>query len=69
MIAKLDGPTFGPYRCSNCKMIQPNKLHSNCSFCGNWFSNYEDILIKEDTERFYIDIKEAELCNAKQNNQ
>ena len=46
MIAKLEGPIFGPYRCSNCKMPQSNQeLHSNCIFCGDWFSNYEDILI------------------------
>lgn len=64
MMAKLEGPVFGPYRCSNCKMPQPNQeLHSNCIFCGDWFSNYEDILIAEDAERFLLHMKESELRN------
>ena len=64
MVAKLEGPIFGPYRCSNCKMIQPNdNLKSNCIFCGNWFSNYEEKLIEEDAERFVLHMKESELQN------
>ena len=71
MLAKLEGAIFGPYRCSNCKMIQPNDgpLHSNCIFCGNLFSNCEEKIIEEDAERFIIHMKEAELRNARQNNQ
>jgi len=61
MVAKLEGPIFGPYRCSNCKMGQPNKnLKSNCIFCGNLFTNYEDIIIEEDKERFLLNIKEGD---------
>ena len=64
MIAKLEGPTFGPYRCSVCKMTQPNdNLKSTCVFCGNMFTNYEDRLIEEDAERFLLHMKEAELRN------
>ena len=64
MVAKLEGPIFGPYRCSNCKMMQPkDNLKSNCIFCGNWFSNYEEKLIEEDAERFVLHMKESELQN------
>lgn len=64
MISQLKGPVFGPYYCSNCLMRQPqDKLSHNCVFCGNWFSNYEDKLIKEDAERFILHIKESELQN------
>ena len=63
MVAQLKGPIFGPYYCSNCRIKQPDKLKSNCVFCGNWFSNYENILITEDAERFLIHMKESEKQN------
>ena len=64
MFATLKGPIFGPYYCSNCRIVQPNdNLKSNCFFCGDYFSNYEDILIEEDAERFLLHIKESELQN------
>ncbi len=64
MVAKLDGPVFGPYHCTNCMMRQPNdNLKSTCVFCGYYFSNYEDILITEDAERFLLHMKESELQN------
>ena len=62
MFAKLEGPVFGPYHCSNCMIKQPD-LRCNCIFCGHHFTNYEDILIEEDAERFIIHMKEAELRN------
>lgn len=59
MIARLKGPVFGPYKCSNCHMTQPRgNLKSNCLFCGDWFSNYEDILIQEEAERSILNIEE-----------
>lgn len=64
MVAILKGPVFGPYHCSNCMMKQPRDYLSNtCVFCGYIFSNYEEILIEEDKERFAIHIKESELQN------
>lgn len=63
MVAQLKGPIFGPYYCSNCRIKQPDELKNNCVFCGNWFSNYEDILIAEDAERFIIHMKESEKRN------
>lgn len=63
MVAQLKGPTFGPYYCSNCRIKQPKELKGTCVFCGSWFSNYEDILINEDAERFLIHMKEAEKKN------
>lgn len=63
MIARLKGPTFGPYYCSNCRIKQPDELKNNCVFCGDWFSNYEDILIAEDAERFIINMKEIDKQN------
>lgn len=68
MVAKLEGPTFGPYRCSNCMIKQPD-LRCTCIFCGNHFINFEDRIIEEELELFRIHIKEAELHNARQNNQ
>ena len=47
MIAKLKGPIFGPYRCSNCMMLQPKAYQSNCVFCGDYFSNIESIKLYE----------------------
>lgn len=61
MVAELKGPIFGPYHCSNCLMRQPKELKSNCIFCGNWFSNYEERLIEEDAESFILHTKEREL--------
>lgn len=63
MIARLKGPIFGPYYCSNCRIKQPADLKHICTFCGYEFSNYEDILIREDAERFLINTKEHELQN------
>ena len=39
------------FRCSNCMMRQPHPLKSNCPYCGNMFSNYEDIIINEKIEQ------------------
>lgn len=64
MVSELKGPIFGPYYCSNCMIRQPrDNLKSNCIFCGNWFSNYEDRLIEEDAERFLLHMKESEFQN------
>lgn len=38
------------YICSNCKMRQPH-FRVNCFFCGNWFSNFESLLIEETEEK------------------
>lgn len=34
------------YYCSNCRMRQPRVLE-NCFWCGNMFSNYEDVIIQD----------------------
>jgi len=62
MFAKLKGPTFGPYYCSNCMIKQP-ELRCTCIFCGDHFTNYEDRIIEEDAELFIIHMKESELQN------
>lgn len=62
MFAKLKGPTFGPYYCSNCMMKQPD-LRCTCIFCGDHFTNYEDRIIEEDAELFIMHMKESELQN------
>ena len=31
--------------CSKCRMTQP-RLQETCVFCGDLFSNYEDMLLK-----------------------
>ena len=45
------------YFCSNCMMRQP-RVQANCFWCGNMFSNYEDMLIKDanDHARALLDI-------------
>ena len=37
------------YYCSNCRMRQPD-LHPYCNFCGNEFSNYEELMIKQEND-------------------
>ncbi len=37
------------YCCSNCMMRQPH-LATNCWWCGNLFSNYEEIIIENAIE-------------------
>lgn len=44
MIAKLIHKNDS-WICSNCMMRQPTLLKANCWFCGNWFSNFEEISI------------------------
>lgn len=44
MIAKLIHKNDN-WICSNCMMRQPTPLKANCWFCGNWFSNFEEISI------------------------
>ena len=51
MISILKKTNDGVFRCSNCLMRQPRPLSSNCVYCGNMFSNYEDIIIKEEIEK------------------
>ena len=47
MVARLKGPIFGPYHCSNCMIQQPYPLKTNCVFCGDYFSNIEAIMVYE----------------------
>lgn len=49
MVAKLM-PYKDVYRCSNCYM-KVFHLKTKCPFCGKWFSNYEELLIKETKEK------------------
>lgn len=60
MVAQLKGPIFGPYKCSNCMMQQPQELKTNCIFCGDYFSNIEAIMLREHIKRKEL---EAELQN------
>lgn len=47
MVANLIFKT-GQYKCSNC-MMPISQIVPNCPFCGNWFSNYEEIIMKNTT--------------------
>ena len=49
------------YYCSNCMMRQP-RVRVNCWWCGDLFSNYEEVLIKEINihARLLIDKEELE---------
>lgn len=49
------------YYCSNCMIIQPFPLKTNCPFCGNYFSNYEEIIIKETKEQMEGEKNESNL--------
>lgn len=42
----------GVWFCLNCMMRQPEPLQSNCYFCGNMFSNWEAIQVKQYEEEF-----------------
>ena len=48
------------YICSECKMRQPDDLKSNCFWCGNWFSNYEELMVEEEAEIFLYHLKEQD---------
>ena len=47
------------YFCSNCRMRQFD-LRPNCVFCGNHFSNYEEIVIKEEKENFNNKVRDRD---------
>lgn len=47
------------YYCSNCRMRQP-QLQPNCWWCGDWFSNYESVVINESIEGGKVN--ESNLC-------
>ena len=46
---------FMPYYCSKCRMRQ-QELHPFCDYCGETFSNYEDVLVE-----IYEDKREDEI--------
>ena len=46
---------FTPYYCSECRMRQ-QELRPFCSYCGETFSNYEDVLVE-----MYEDKREDEI--------
>ena len=46
---------FTPYYCSECRMRQ-QELQPYCEFCGETFSNYEDVLVE-----IYEDKREDEI--------
>lgn len=47
------------YYCSNCMMRQP-RIQVSCWWCGDIFSNYEEILIKDNIRHLLIDKEELE---------
>ena len=66
MVAKLFKKQYY-YYCSNCMMRQEG-IPQNCHFCGDMFSNYEDVILKEHAEDFVKHLKkegethEENLC-------
>lgn len=50
MVSEIKERGNSVYYCSNCMMRQ-FQLQSHCQFCGNSFSNYESMLIKEAHEK------------------
>ena len=48
---------FTPYYCSECRMRQ-QELRPYCEFCGETFSNYENILIEMYEDKREDEIKE-----------
>ena len=56
-LKKTQTPTnnFTPYYCSECRMRQ-KELRPYCEFCGETFSNYEDVLVE-----MYEDKREDEI--------
>lgn len=51
MVSSLRTRVNGTYYCSNCRFIQPDPPRANCVFCGNWFSNYESVIIQEEKDK------------------
>lgn len=43
------------YYCNHCFMKQPKKLMSECIFCGCFFTNFEEILVKDFKEKEQLD--------------
>ena len=60
MVSRLKQRTSGRYYCSNCMLMQPNPPRANCCFCGDWFENYESILVKNHIEKTTNEVKENE---------
>lgn len=60
MISRLKQRANGRYYCSNCMLMQPNPPKTNCCFCGNWFENYENIIIKEHIDKTIEEVKSNE---------
>lgn len=54
-MAKLKKNNYGQYYCTNCRMIQ-SEIDDVCEFCGETFSNYEEVLVK-----MYEDKREDEI--------
>ena len=47
MISKIVKNENGALVCSYCRMRVFDPSLANCQFCGNYFSNKEDIIIKQ----------------------
>ena len=45
MVSKLIKKDYA-YICSECRMRQP-RLQDTCWWCGNLFSNFEEVLMKD----------------------
>lgn len=60
MISSLKQRAGSRYYCSNCMMMQPSPPKSNCFFCGNWFNNIEEVLIKEHMDKTIEEVKSNE---------
>lgn len=58
MVAMLKKVANGGYRCTYCHMKQHEPINATCPFCGNIFSNYEEILIKELKARENLELLE-----------
>lgn len=57
MISTLKQRNNDSYYCSNCMFIQPTPLRPNCPFCGDWFSNYESVIIQQEKNDIQVRIE------------
>lgn len=65
MVSNLKKRADGRYYCSNCMLLQPAPLKTNCAFCGDWFSNFSSVAIQIQKEQFANEIKDKGVPNEK----
>lgn len=67
MVSKLKENPNGGFYCSECRMSTAEPVET-CPFCGSIISNWIDIMVKKENERFQAELDKIKETKENESN-